>query len=187
MKLTAEKRKTGTKGEANRIRCEGGIPAIIYSMGQVGTPIHVRKDEIEEILRKIEKGHLATTIFELKTGTESKKAIIKDVQYHFATYDIEHIDFLETKEDQKVIVNVPIKIEGVADCEGVKIGGFLRQVIRSMKVSCLPKDIPEHFVIDVRKLLIGQSRTLGDLDIPKGVRPVAKLQEVAVIVSKKVG
>lgn len=187
MKLTAEKRTTGTKGELSKIRREGGIPAILYGMGKVGTPIHVRKDEIQEILRNIASGHLATTIFEIKTGTEGKRAVIKDVQYHVANYDIEHIDFLEIKDDHKITVNVPIKIVGAADCAGVKLGGFLRQVIRSLKVSCFPKDLPESFLIDVRSLGIGGSKTLGDLDIPETVKPLVKLTEVALVIGKKAG
>ncbi len=56
-------------------------------------------------------------------------------------------------------VNVPIQLVGTADCAGVKLGGFLRQVIRSLKVSCLPKHIPQEFTFDVRDLNIAQSKT----------------------------
>ena len=55
-----------------------------------------------------------------------------------------------------------------------------------MKVSCLAKDIPQEFTIDVRELNIAQSKTLGDIPIPDGVRPLAKLREVAVVIAKKV-
>jgi large subunit ribosomal protein L25 len=69
----------------------------------------------------------------------------------------------------------------------VKGGGFLRQVIRSMKVSCLPKHIPQEFFVDVRELNVAQSKRLADIEIPANVRPMGKLNEVAVIVGKKAG
>ena len=86
------------------------------------------------------------------------RAIVKDIQYNVASYDVEHIDFLLLSDDQIVTVNVPIQILGVAECPGIKLGGTFRQVIRTLKVSCLPKDIPSEFQIDIHDLNIAQSK-----------------------------
>jgi len=187
MKLAVHKRTTGKKGETNKLRREGNIPGILYGQNEDGTPVYVKADEVKAILRNMKPGLLATTVFELALGSKKHKAIVKDVQYHVATYDLVHIDFAEVFEDKPVTLNVPLQLVGVADCAGVKLGGFLRQVIRSLKVSCLPKHIPQEFTVDVRELGIGQAKTLADIAIPSNVRPVAKLTEVAVIVGKKAG
>jgi large subunit ribosomal protein L25 len=84
-----------------------------------------------------------------------------------------------------VTVNVPIQILGLADCVGIKLGGFLRQVIRSLKVSCLPKHIPQEFELDVRDLNVGQSKRLSDIAIPGTARPIGRMSEVAVVIAKK--
>ena len=74
---------------------------------------------------------------------------------------------------------------GVADCVGVKMGGFMRQILRWVKVRCLPKDIPQKFVLDVSELGISQSKRLSDIVIPENIRPLAKMQEVAVLIAKR--
>lgn len=187
MKLEVQKRTTGKKGEINKLRREGNVPAILYGYKEHGTPVHLKKEEIQAILRNMKPGLLSTTVFELHVGGKKQKAIIKEIQYNVASYEVEHIDFAMVAEDKPVTVNVPVQLVGVADCVGVKLGGFLRQVIRTLKVSCLPKHIPQEFTVDVRDLNIAQSKTLADIEISSNVRPLAKMDEVVVIVGKKAG
>lgn len=187
MKLKVEKRITGKKGETNRLRREGHIPAVLYDSKGKGVAVSLKKDEFQAILRNMKQGLLSTTIFELALDEKLVKAIVKDVQYHVASYEIEHLDFLELAKGQPVTLSVPVLLTGAADCSGVKLGGFLRQVIRSLKVTCLPENIPQELSVDVRELSIAQSKRLSDIAIPANVRPRAKMDEVVVIVGKKAG
>ena len=189
MKLALEKRISGKKGNNNRLRKSGNIPAILYGVNEPGVPVQVKADEIRAILRNIKPGLLSTTIFELVEQGVHKhhRAIVKEIQYNVATYEVEHIDFALVFEDRLVNVNVPVQMIGAADCVGVKLGGFLRQVIRTLRISCLPKDIPQELLIDVREMNIGQAKTLADVAIPSNARAVAKLSEVVVVVGKKAG
>jgi len=184
-KLTVHPRKDLKKSEANRIRREGNILGVIYGQGKENENIWIKGDEIQAILRSMKSGLLATTVFELHDGKKTFKAIIKDVHYHVATYAIQHIDFAILEDDREVSVNVPIVISGLADCVGVKLGGFMRQVIRSLKVSCLPKHIPQQFDLDIRDLNVAQSKRLSDIAIPDAVRPLGRMNEVAVVIAKK--
>lgn len=186
MKLSYFSRTTGKKGEINKLRREGNIPSVIYGQNQPGKPIFVKKEDVEVILRHMKPGLLATTVFELHDGQKSHKAMVKEVQYHRTSYAIEHIDFLYVDDKTPVTVNVPILIVGAGDCVGVKLGGFVRQSIRSLRVSCLLKDIPQEFTVDVREMQIAETKRLSDVPMPEGVRPMAKLNEVAIVISKKV-
>lgn len=187
MKLAIQKRTAGKKGEINKLRREGNVPGILYGNNEAGIPISLKNEEFAAMLRNLKPGLLATTIFELQLGDKKHKAIVKDIQYHVTSYSVLHVDFVLLSDKTPVTVNVPIQMAGTADCVGVKLGGFLRQVIRTLKVSCLPKDIPQEFVVDVRELNIAQSKKLSDIAIPAHVRPIAKMSEVAVIVGKKAG
>lgn len=186
MKLSYFSRTVGKKSEVNRLRREGCIPAVFYGQSQAVQPIFVKQDEVAGILREMHSRPLATEIFELYDGRKSYRALIKEIQYHRTTYAIEHIDFIFIADNSLVTVNVPIQITGAAECVGVKLGGFVRQVIRSIKVVCLPQDIPRELVLDVRDMQIAQSKRLSDLVIPAGVRVYAKMNEVAVVIAKKV-
>lgn len=187
MKLSVFKRTTAKKSEINKIRREGDIPAVIYGRNADGETIFVKGDAFRALLRNMQSGLLSTTVFELEDGHKTVKAIVKDIQYHVATYAVQHLDFILLSDEIPVTVKVPIRVLGLADCAGIKLGGFMRQAIRTLKVSCLPKDIPQEFSIDISKLNISESRRLSDIELPQGVKPVAKMNEVAIVIAKKAG
>ncbi len=186
MKLKVIERKADKKSEAKRLRRDGSIPAALYSKGKTADNIAVDRAEIEALIRSIPKGTLSTTIVTIvdEKGKE-RRAIVKDVQYHPTTYDILHMDFEELIDDVLVNINVPIVCTGIVDCVGIKLGGVLRQVIRTLKVRCLPKDIPRAFELNIASMGQLQSKRLADLDIPSTVRPLANLNEVAVAIVKR--
>lgn len=185
-KLTVYPRKDLKKGETNRIRREGNILAVLYGQGHSNENIWIKGDEFQAILRNLKDGSLATSVFELHDGKKTHKAIIKDIHYHVANYAIQHIDFAILDDSREVSINVPIVILGQGECVGIKLGGFMRQVIRSLKVSCLPKHIPQQFELDIRDLNVAQSKRLADIAIPDSVRPLGRMNEVAVVIAKKV-
>jgi large subunit ribosomal protein L25 len=185
MKLAATVRPSTKKGDTKQMRREGKVPAILYSAGKPNQQLLLDGAEFAAILRAMKSGHLGTTVFRLQVDGKERRAIIKDIQYQLTTYTVSHIDFEELFDDVPVNVKVPIQCIGVADCAGIKLGGFLRQVIRHVRVECLPKHIPAEFQVDVTHLGIKQAKKLSDLNIPQGVKPLAKMDEVVVVVSKR--
>lgn len=185
MKLTVKPRIGDKKSDIKQIRREGNIPAIIYS--SKGQPKKIIIDGVEfgAVLRGMKPGHLPTTLFTLVDGKTQQRVIIKDIQYNLTTYAVTHLDFGELIDEVPVSVNVPITCIGTADCVGVKLGGFLRQILRHIKVECLPKLIPTEFEVDVRDLGIRQSKRLKDMKIPEGVRPLVNMEEVIVVIAKR--
>ncbi len=185
MKLTAHKRDPKRKSLTKELRRNGDIPGICYGIDQESQPIFVQGAEFHAALRKIEPNHLSTTVFKIHVDGKEQKAIVKDIHYDVTSYKVEHVDFLILKSDKEINVNVPLAFSGIGECPGVKLGGILRQVIRAVKVRCLPKDIPHEFVIDVAGLNGGDSRRLSDIEMPKKVRPLAVMNEVAVVITKQ--
>lgn len=185
MKLRIKKRNADRKSETKNIRNLKQIPAVVYAAGMPNENIIVDEAEFQAILRTLKEGHLSTAIFELKSDERTVKAIVKDIQYHRTSYRIEHLDFL-VLDDKKVInLNVPIVCFGMVDCVGMKLGGALRQIIRKLKVTCLPRDIPSAFNVDVSKMQLNESKRLSDIAIPENVRPRARMDEIAVAIVKR--
>jgi large subunit ribosomal protein L25 len=187
MKLTITPRGENKKGAINEIRRKGDIPAILYVKGKICEPIVINGVEFKAILRNLKPGHLPTTIFTLSDKKHERRVIIKDIQRHTVNYQVSHIDFEELVDNETLSLKVPVTMVGTADCIGVKLGGFLRQVIRYVKVECMPNLIPTEFLIDVKELGIKQTKRLSDIVMPKGVKPLASLDEVIVVVAKGKG
>jgi len=187
MKLTISKRVSERKSDAKKLRRSAQVPGVLYGLEGDNQNISFPLDQLQAILREIRQGLLSTTVFELSDGDTTHRALIKEIQYHPASYAVLHADFCLVSHKKPVTVTVPIQVTGLADCVGIKGGGFMRQVIRAMKVSCPHNKIPQEFLLDVRELDISQSKTLADIVIPAGIKPLAKMNEVAVVIAKRAG
>jgi len=185
MKLNITERSIEKKREPNRIRRNGDIPAVMYSREMEPKTLVVKGADFGAALREIPKGRLSSTVFTLvdESGKEVQ-ALVKDIQYHSTTYQILHLDFEILKSTVPVKVKIPIECTGEIDCIGVKLGGFLRRVMRSVQVLCLPKDILPVFEVDVSNLGLNKFLKLSDLSIPDTMTRLDK-DTVAVVVAKR--
>ena len=73
------------------------------------------------------------------------------------------VDFLELNDSKKVTVEIPLKITGNA--AGVRAGGQLLTKLRKLKISALPKDLPDSVEIKIDELNIGDSVRVRDIKI----------------------
>ncbi len=185
MKLHVTSRQAEKKSEINRIRREGNVPVVIYSKGAPGRLGVVNGTEFRKILQSIEPGTLSSKILELDVDGKIVRALVKEVQYHPTTYNVQHLDFVELIEGHPVVLNVPLKLLGAVDCSGVKLGGILRQILRHVKMRCLPARIPASIEYDVKNLEIGASIRVADLAIPQGVSLQCNPQDIALVISRK--
>ncbi len=174
MELTLFERSKKSKSEIKKIKAEQNIPAVIYGPGRENENAYVDGAEFRQLMKSLPQGRLSSSIFTLKKGKETLKALVKGIQYHKTTYQILHIDFQVLEDDKFVNVKIPIEFSGRADCVGIKQGGTLRQVIRKLQVRCLPKDIPAHFILNVQELEMNQSKRLADITMPEGVKAITK-------------
>lgn len=185
MKLTITKRANARKSDTLNLRREGHVPANLYAANEKPVEVVIAGPELQAVLRQIKQGRLSTTVLDLELEGQMMKALVKDIQYHPTTYSVLHIDLLKLSDANKVRVNVPIEFVGSADCPGIKLGGFLRPVIRYVNVECLPAQIPGCFELSVADLGMKQSKRIRDLSFPNGVRPITKVDEVAVVIAKR--
>ncbi|WP_407365668.1 50S ribosomal protein L25 [Chlamydia pecorum] len=185
MELVVTRRETGKKSFLKKIRQTGGIPAVVYSSGKSIANITVDALVFKKFLSSLESGALSSTVFFLEYEGRVIKALVKDIQYQVTTYEVSHLDFEELVENRPVKLSIPVRCVNTVDCIGVKLGGSLRQVIRSIRVVCLPKDIVPFLELDVQSLGLSQTRKLSDIVIPEGIKPISSLREVAVTVSRR--
>lgn len=101
-------------------------------------------------------------VVDLKVGADSFKAVLKEAQFHPVTDEILHIDFMELVDDKKIIVEIPLKFEGLA--AGVREGGKLMVQMRKLRVKTLPKDFLSELKVDVTELELGRSIKVGSVE-----------------------
>jgi large subunit ribosomal protein L25 len=161
--LAATKREIG-KGSARRSRVTGFIPGILYGKGQSPSPLTVNEKELETAVRT----HAGLNVLlNLSLDGKSVLARICDYQAHPIKRNFTHVDFQVVDLTKKINVEVPILFEGKA--KGVKEGGVLVMDRRTLSVKCLPDAIPEHVIVDISALDIGDSIHIKDLKLPSGV------------------
>jgi len=165
--LIAEIREDQGKGASRRLRRSGKVPAIIYGAGR--PPRQLAFDH-NRVIQQLENESFYSSILNIKVGENSQAAIVKDIQRHPAKRIIMHMDFQRIVEGEKIKMNVPIHYLNAEESVGVKQeGGSVSQLVNDVEVSCLPKDLPEYFEVDIVELKLNEMLHLSDIKVPEGV------------------
>lgn len=158
--LRAEPRKETGKSATRQLRRSGGLPAVVY--GDYSEPLALTVDnhEFERLMARI---HAATTVVSLEVeGAEPQQVLIREIQRHPFRADFLHVDFLKVRAGQKIKVQVPLHLVGVA--AGIEAGGIMQQTRHELEVECIPSEIPSELTVDVSAMQIGDSLHIGDID-----------------------
>lgn len=146
--------KKATKAE----RVAENVPCVLYG-GTENVHFITTVSELRKLVYTPE-----VFIVNLDIDGKVTKSIMKALQFHPVSDKVLHIDFLQVTEDKPVIVEIPVKLEGLA--EGVKAGGKLALEMRKLKVKGLYTQIPENIVIDVTPLGLGKSVQVAKVSVP---------------------
>jgi large subunit ribosomal protein L25 len=177
--IKGEKRDTFGSNASRRMRKQGRIPAILYGGGTANIPLVLDKKDVIMIL-KSDSGE--NTIFKIAFDSNVQDAMFKDLQIDPGTDELIHADLIYISMDKAIRVSVPIDLQG--DPVGVKTeGGFVDFMTREVEIECLPKDIPEQFVIDISGLHLHQSLKVGDIARPEGVKLISDAAMVVVLIA----
>jgi len=165
--LTIRKRDGIGKGPAKRLRRSGQVPATLYGGA---APVNIAVTP-KDVLRLIHGHEGSTQLFRVsfEGGKDGKMVIIRDMQFDPVSESLIHVDLQEVAMDRAIQVSVAI--HHVGESVGVKDSqGILEMVLREVRVSCLPGNIPEYLEADVTNLAIHDVLTVKDLKCPEGVR-----------------
>ncbi|MCK5533857.1 50S ribosomal protein L25 [bacterium] len=179
MFLNAEKRPEMTKGEINKLRSQGKLPAVLYGSGQKTVSLIVDEKEFRKIMHT-DLGE--NIVINLKVEGEKKNnhsVIVKEWQIDSIKRDLLHVDFCQISLKKEIIVNVMIETKGEAP--GVKEkGGVLEHILRELEVKCLPAKIPHSIIVDISNLQIGENILVKDIVVPEGLKILNDLGQIAV-------
>jgi large subunit ribosomal protein L25 len=167
--IEVERRSSTGKGANRKLRRLGLIPAVVYGGGKdkETVPVVIDRHAVTELLKQ-EKGRNTVFLLKMKGTKQERHAMVRDAQVDPITRQYTHLDFIRVMKGQRLKVEVPVVLEGEA--EGVKVGGFLDWVGRSLHVECPAEDIPQSFRVDISPLQLSEHLTAADIALPANVR-----------------
>lgn len=163
--IKADIRAEKGKSVAKRLRKEGRIPAVLYGREVDPLAISVSTKDWEKLGKQLKRNVILNMeVHGLKKKADERPVMIKYVQKSVLKNEILHIDFLQVSMERTVEVEIPIHLIGRS--KGEANDGIVEQHLRSIKVECLPTQIPEKIEIDITDLDIGDSYHVNQISIP---------------------
>ena len=187
--LKASLREGNGKQLAGKLRKQGSVPGIVYHRGEQSVPISLNEKELLKILRSAGGENVLISLSIEGSKKKSRPVLIKEIQHHPVKRNVLHVDFNEISLNEKITVEV--EVVSVGEAIGVKQdGGVLEHVLREVKVTCLPTDIPKHIDVDVSGLKLNEAVHVSDLKLDAKIQvltpPEMLLFQVKLPVEQKI-
>ncbi|MBO1770743.1 50S ribosomal protein L25/general stress protein Ctc [Agrococcus sp. TF02-05] len=165
-KLETEPRTSFGKGAARKIRAAGKVPAVLYGHGTEPKHLTLDAHQVFLLVRR------SNAILDLQIEGQSQLALVKDVQRNpvmQGIQSIEHLDLLIVQRGEKVIVDVPVHLEGESAPGTIN---NLEETAISIEVDAL--SIPDSIVVSIEGLEEGAHVLAGDIQLPAGATLVTE-------------
>ncbi|HEY6115557.1 MAG TPA: 50S ribosomal protein L25 [Candidatus Dormibacteraeota bacterium] len=181
MQLKASPRTPLGKRSRRMLR-EGKLPAIVYGHNTDPTPITLDRLEFQKVFVKSGRTHLVDLVLD---GERTEKVLVREIQLHPRRQGPIHVDFYQVNLQEKIQVEVPVHLTG--ESAAVKRGDAdVLHAMHSIRVECLPSDIPESFEVDITPLEeIDMELRVSDLSVPKDVTILEETDELVVKIVHK--
>ena len=157
--LKAQLRK---EEKATGLRTRGSIPAVVYGPTIESASLAINEKDLQSLFSKITRS--SRIDLSIKDGKKANKldVFVKAIQYDPITDKPIHVDFYHPDVGHPLKLHVPLRIVG--ECPGVKAGGVLNVLFRTIRVHGLPKDMPHLVTADVSDLEVGEALRVRDID-----------------------
>ena len=154
-----------TETSAKQMRRSGLVPCIVYGTVKKNLTIQCKEFDLHRAFVKAGE----STLVELQTEEAKIPVLFKDVSFDPVSGREIHVDFYAVNMNKEIETMVQLKITGEAPA--VKdLGAILVVPHNTVKVRCLPKDLPHELLIDISKLAACHDTvTVAAIALPKGV------------------
>jgi large subunit ribosomal protein L25 len=163
--FAAETRERAGKGAARQTRRDGRVPAVIYGNKQAPVMISL---ESKALLKQVRGHGFFSHVFEIDVGGKKEKVLARDLQKDPVTDAPLHVDFMRFSATTRFEVDVELMFENEEESPGLKFGGVLNVVMRTIPLICRPDAIPESISVDLTGLEVGDVVHISKLSIPDG-------------------
>jgi large subunit ribosomal protein L25 len=157
VRIEAEPRTEFGKGPSRSIRRAGRVPAVMYGHGAENRHFSLPEHELMIALKT------PNALIRLEGLGRAMLALPKAVQRDAIKGDIEHVDLIEVRSGEKVIVEIPVRVSG-----DVFSGGLLDQQLVQIAVEAEATHLPDGVDVDVEGMEVGTAVHARDIALPEG-------------------
>jgi large subunit ribosomal protein L25 len=166
--ISLHKREVTGKA-VKRLRQEGLVPAVIHDHGKPSVVVSGDYMDMARIFRRAGRHHPVVVDADGKKYTTLIKAVARDPRKNTLT----HVVFNAIEANQKVEAEIPVRVrydEGNDISPAERNGLIVLHQLEMVEVVALLNDLPPHLEFNGEKLVeVGDTATVGDLTVPKGV------------------
>ena len=146
--------------KTSELRADRKVPGVVY--GKTQEPISIVVDASDFL--RLHRGAGESNIVTLSVGKLELEVLIYQTQKHPVSGEFTHVDFYAITRGEKLTANVHFNFTWEAPA--LKDGCVIQEIIKEIEVKCLPRDLKDHFDVDVSVLKQeGDSIRFEDLGI----------------------
>jgi large subunit ribosomal protein L25 len=158
------------------LRRAGKVPGVVY-----GNTANTMLTVDEVALRKAYIKAGESTLVELDIDGSKLPVLFHAIDQDPVSDRPIHVDFYAVDMKKEVEADVQIRFEG--ESPAIKdLGAILVTALHSVKVKCLPADLPHDLPVDLAGLTeFGSTLTVASIKVPKGVTIINAAEDVIAI------
>jgi large subunit ribosomal protein L25 len=166
--LVIEPREVTGKA-VKHLRSAGQVPVVIHDHGKDSVIAQADAVALLKIWKQAGKHHSV----DLKLGSKSYTAMIKEAEFDPQKHVLRHVVFNAVSATQKVAAEVPIHAkyaEGNESSPAERAGLMVLVHADSIMVESIASKLPDTLYYDAEKLVaVGDTASVGDVVVPEGV------------------
>jgi len=162
------------KGASRRARVAGLVPAVIYGHGEKPLHITLPARELGVALKE------SNVLLNIDIDGKAELTLPKSVVRHPLKQILEHIDLVLVRRGEKVVVAVPVHLEGKHDPDGI-----LETQHNSIEIEAEATAIPKFLTLDIEGMAAGTSKHASDVVLPAGTVLVSPANTIIVHLSER--
>src|ERR1700693_150323 len=159
--------RSETGRHVHAVRRRGEVPAVLYGQNVEPQNLAIDARSLRKVWHSAGHSHLVDLALD---GGRARKVLIRELQVNPRTTELMHVDLFAVNLREKLTVEIPLIPIGESPAVSDLKLGVLQQIITSVKVECMPGDIPAQLDVDISGLVdIDQGVRLAEVPLPERV------------------
>lgn len=132
--------------KTSEIRASKKVPGVVYGKTQEPISFTVDSSDFLRLYRKAGESN----IIDLKVGKVELEVLVHQTQKHPVSGEFTHVDFYAITRGEKL--STKIHLNFVGEAPAVRDGAIIEELMREVEVSCLPRNLVDHFDVNLELL-----------------------------------